>query len=171
MKKLILALALSVPCILAQAQNAPAKKTTTTAKKAAAAKPAKPAKAAATTQPEEKKVVGMPKMKFEKMSVDFGKIKTGDSPSFTYKFKNVGDKPLQIELVSACDCTSTEHTISEVQPGEEGFVKATFVSTRAEKEDHKKPLHKTVTIILKQNHPVSGYPIVEEVSFDVFIED
>ena len=103
--------------------------------------------------------------------IEFGNIKTGDKPSFTYEFTNTGDMPLDIDLVSGCDCTELDWTRKTVNPGEKGFVSAIFNSTKAESEDHKKPLKKTVDIILKQTHPKSGYPLVESLVFNVFITD
>ncbi len=114
---------------------------------------------------------GIPKMAFDKKTVDFGKIKTGERPSVTYNFTNTGNAPLDIDLVSGCDCTELDWTRSTVQPGEKGFVKATFKSDKAEPEDHKTQLKKYVTIVLKQIHPKSGGPINDEVIFNVFIVD
>lgn len=112
----------------------------------------------------------MPVMTFDKTSVDFGRIKYGEKRTHVYKFKNTGDQALEIDLVSACDCTDVDWTQTPVKPGESGEIKATFNSDRAEKEDMNKPLDKDMTIILKNNHPVSGYPIVYEIKFKVFVE-
>ncbi len=114
---------------------------------------------------------GIPIMTFDKKTVDFGKIKTGERPTVTYNFTNTGTAPLDIDLVSGCDCTELDWTRSTVQPGEKGFVKATFKSDKAEPEDHKTQLKKYVTIVLKQIHPKSGGPINAEVVFNVFIVD
>ena len=114
---------------------------------------------------------GMPVMTFDKKTIDFGKIKTGERPEVTYNFTNTGNAPLDIDIVSGCDCTELDWTRSTVQPGEKGFVKATFKSDKAEPEDHKKQLKKYVTIVLKQIHTKSGNPLNSEVTFDVFIID
>jgi hypothetical protein len=53
---------------------------------------------------------GMPKMTFPVKSKDFGKVKTGDMPTFTYEFTNTGDAPLEIDIVSGCDCTEIDYT-------------------------------------------------------------
>ena len=117
------------------------------------------------------KTGGMPVMKFDKKTIDFGKIKTGERPEVTYNFTNTGDAPLDIDLVSGCDCTELDWTRSTVQPGEKGFVKATFKSDKAEAEDHKKALKKYVDIVLKQIHPKSGNVLNEALTFEVFIVD
>lgn len=114
---------------------------------------------------------GMPVMTFDKKTIDFGKIKTGDRPEVTYNFTNTGNAPLDIDIVSGCDCTELDWTRSTVQPGEKGFIKAVFNSKKAEPEDHKTQLKKYVTIVLKQIHPKSGGPINAEVVFNVFIVD
>jgi Protein of unknown function (DUF1573) len=114
---------------------------------------------------------GMPVMKFEAKNYEFGKIKMGDKPEFTYKFKNTGNAPLDIEIVSGCDCTELDWTRSTVQPGESGYVKAVYNSNKAEKDDHKKQLKKYIDIVLKQTHPSNGYPLVESLTFNVFIVD
>jgi Protein of unknown function (DUF1573) len=197
MKSLILKLSLFL-CLTAVA-NLSAQSTTTTvktttvkkapAKKAPAKKPVKKTSTTTTKVKTNTDVItvgtpkqdappppvnvtgGMPVMTFDKKTIDFGKIKTGERPEVTYNFTNTGNAPLDIDIVSGCDCTELDWTRSTVQPGAKGFVKATFKSDKAEAEDHKKPLKKYVTIVLKQVHTQSGYALNSEVTFDVFIVD
>jgi hypothetical protein len=115
--------------------------------------------------------LGMPVLTFDTKEVHFGNIKTGDKPTFTYNITNTGDTDMDIELVSGCDCTDIDWTKTTIKPGEKGFVKITYNSNRAEPEDHKKPLVKDVTVILKQSYPQNGYPIVDVLKFDTFIID
>jgi Protein of unknown function (DUF1573) len=115
--------------------------------------------------------LGMPVLTFDTKEVHFGNIKTGDKPTFTYNITNTGDTDMDIELVSGCDCTDIDWTRTTIKPGEKGFVKITYNSNRAEPEDHKKPLQKDVTVILKQSYPQNGYPIVDVLKFDTFITD
>jgi hypothetical protein len=114
---------------------------------------------------------GMPIMTFDKKLHDFGTIKMGDQPMIVYNFTNTGDAPLDIEIVTGCDCTELDWTRSTVAPGEKGFISAKYNSNKAEEEDHKKRLDKYVDIILKQKHPSNGYPLVESLKFNVFIAD
>jgi hypothetical protein len=114
---------------------------------------------------------GMPIMTFDKKLVDFGKIKMGDTPSTVYNFTNTGDAPLDIEIITGCDCTELDWTRSTVGVGEKGFISAKYNSNKAEEDDHKKQLEKFVDIILKQKHPSNGYPLVESLKFKVFIVD
>ena len=116
-------------------------------------------------------IKGMPVMTFDIKLHDFGTIKTGDKPSITYNFTNTGDIPLNIDIVTGCDCTELDWTRSTVAPGEKGFISAKYNSNKAEEEDHKKALTKFVDIILKETHPSNGYPLVESLKFTVFIAD
>jgi hypothetical protein len=113
----------------------------------------------------------IPIMTFDKKTINFGKIKTGDKPEVIYNFTNTGNKELSILIVSGCDCTALDWTRTTVPPGGKGFIKAIFNSTEAEEEDHKRPLKKTIDIILNQSDPVYNYPIVEILDFEVFIID
>jgi Protein of unknown function (DUF1573) len=63
------------------------------------------------------------------MDKDFGKIKEGENLEVSFRFKNVGDKPLVISNVSAsCGCTVPETPKKPYQPGETGVIKASFNS-------------------------------------------
>ena len=64
------------------------------------------------------------------MDKDFGKIKEGENLEVSFRFKNVGDKPLVISNVSAsCGCTVPETPKKPYAPGETGVIKASFNST------------------------------------------
>jgi hypothetical protein len=61
---------------------------------------------------------------------DFGKIKEGENLEVSFRFKNVGDKPLVISNVSAsCGCTVPETPKKPYAPGETGVIKASFNSS------------------------------------------
>lgn len=113
----------------------------------------------------------MPVISFDTLIYDFGNVKTGDDPIHIFKFKNTGNAPMNIELVSGCDCTELDWTKATVAPGATGFVKATFHTKRAEPEDHKVPLKKYIDIILKEKNPKNDYPIIESLTFKVLIVD
>jgi len=58
-----------------------------------------------------------------------GTITEGQVPELSWKFKNVGDKPLVIENTSvSCGCTIAEKPEQPIMPGEEGVIKAKFNS-------------------------------------------
>ncbi len=70
-----------------------------------------------------------PVMKFETDTHDFGKIKTGDNVTYTYKFVNNGKSPLIIsDAYATCGCTTPEIEKAPIQPGESSTVKVTFYS-------------------------------------------
>lgn len=61
---------------------------------------------------------------------DFGKMKEGETLNVSFKFKNVGDKPLVISQVTAgCGCTIPEQPTKPYAPGETGEIKASFNSS------------------------------------------
>lgn len=63
----------------------------------------------------------------DKVDQQLGKLEPGKEVYISWKFKNVGDKPLIIEGVSAsCGCTIPEKPEKPLLPGEEGVIKATF---------------------------------------------
>ena len=60
---------------------------------------------------------------------ELGKIKEGQTPEISWKFKNVGDKPLVIvNAAGTCGCTVAEKPEQPIPPGEEGIIKAKFSS-------------------------------------------
>lgn len=63
------------------------------------------------------------------MDKDFGKITEGKNLEVSFRFKNVGDKPLVISNVTpSCGCTVPEVPKKPFQPGETGVIKALFNS-------------------------------------------
>lgn len=60
---------------------------------------------------------------------ELGKIKEGQTPEISWKFKNTGDKPLVVlNAQGTCGCTIAEKPEQPVAPGEEGVIKAKFSS-------------------------------------------
>jgi hypothetical protein len=60
---------------------------------------------------------------------DLGKIKEGQTPEISWRFKNVGNKPLiVINAQGTCGCTVAEKPEQPVAPGEEATIKAKFSS-------------------------------------------
>ena len=69
------------------------------------------------------------KMVFDQPLVYLGRIKEGDSVSYTFHFRNKGNLPLLISSVNAsCGCTTPKWSKTPVQPGKKGFIKVTFDS-------------------------------------------
>ncbi len=85
---------------------------------------------------------GVPVIKFEKDTHDFGKLIQGEIVTYSFKFTNMGNGPLVIGNASAsCGCTVPRYSEKPVQAGESGFIDVTFNS-----ENKNGPVEKTVTI-------------------------
>lgn len=112
----------------------------------------------------------LPVMTFETKTHDFGNVTLDQSPEFIYKFTNTGNANLDIEIVTACDCTALDWTRGTIAPGKSGFIKATFLTKKSEEEDRNKVLKKYIDIILKQTTPKNNYPIVETLDFTIHIK-
>jgi hypothetical protein len=73
---------------------------------------------------------GVPKYDFEEITFDLGTIKSGESVTHEFKFKNSGDKDLIIsQAKGSCGCTQPEYPKNPIAPGDEGVIKVTFNST------------------------------------------
>lgn len=103
---------------------------------------------------------GVPVMDFEKRLHDFGQVKKGEVKTTYFEFTNEGDVPLEIELISACDCTTTDYPRLPVQPGEKGKIKVVFDSS---KKDESEVID--VDIYLKNTNPKTGIPIIEMLQY------
>jgi hypothetical protein len=69
---------------------------------------------------------------------DFGKIIQGETVTYTFKFKNTGDKPLVItEVHTSCGCTVPTYSDKPITPGSEGYIKATFNSAGKSGDQYK----------------------------------
>jgi hypothetical protein len=65
----------------------------------------------------------------DKINQSLPKIKEGEVIEVTYRFKNIGSKPLIVQNVSAsCGCTVPEKPEQPILPGMEGLIKAKFDS-------------------------------------------
>lgn len=68
-----------------------------------------------------------PSIKFEKETIDFGKVKQGKVLTHVFKFINEGDSTLTIKRVrTTCGCTAVLVSKKEVPPGKKGEIKVTF---------------------------------------------
>lgn len=84
---------------------------------------------------------------FEKTVHDFGNLKSGASVSYTFKFKNTGNKPLIISNAKgSCGCTVPKWPKDPIAPGKEGEIQVTF-NSRGKKGQQ----HKSVTLTANTN--------------------
>lgn len=96
------------------------------------------------------------KISFEEKSWNFGDIRDGDIVNHDFKFKNVGNAPLEVKNVTAtCGCTQPSFPFLPIEPGEEGTISVTFNSTG--KINEQRP---TVTVI------TNGKPSIVKLSLE-----
>lgn len=70
-----------------------------------------------------------PKVQFEKETLDFGKVKSGDPINVTFTLKNVGDSDLHITQVKpGCGCTKAAAKKPMLAPNESTTIDAVFNS-------------------------------------------
>ena len=69
---------------------------------------------------------------------DLGKIREGQKLEVTFRMKNIGNKPLVVQSVSAsCGCTVPSKPEEPVMPGAEASIKAIFDSQGRSGMNHK----------------------------------
>ncbi len=74
---------------------------------------------------------------------NFGKVTDGEKVEYSYRFKNMGKKPLIISsAIASCGCTVPEKPEEPIKPGETGFLKVVFNSA-----GRVGPVHKDVTVV------------------------
>ncbi len=70
-----------------------------------------------------------PVLNFERISHDFGKIKTGDIVKYDFKFTNTGKTPLIItDARATCGCTKPDYPKTPVAPGAAAVIHVEFNS-------------------------------------------
>ncbi|UAN00059.1 DUF1573 domain-containing protein [Polaribacter litorisediminis] len=69
--------------------------------------------------------------KFEKETIDYGKIHKGAKGERIFVFTNTGDAPLIIKNIqSSCGCTVPKKPEKPVMPGEKGEIKVSYDTSR-----------------------------------------
>jgi len=99
-------------------------------------------------------------MDFERRHHDFGKVKRGDKVTTQFSFTNKGTEDIEIELVSACECTTLDWPRKAVKPGEKAVIDVVFDSTEKEESETIE-----IDINLKNRDPKTGYPRLEILSY------
>lgn len=105
-------------------------------------------------------MIDKPVMTFDKKFIDIGTVKKGETRTTFFEFTNTGTAPLEIDLISACDCTTTEYPRGEILPGEKGRIDIVFDSTEKEESETI-----DVDIFLKQIDENTGGPIIEMLQY------
>lgn len=112
-----------------------------------------------------KDLKGMPIMDFTERYIDFGAVKKGEKRYHAFEFTNKGDTDLVISIVSACDCTTADYSIYAVKPGETGVIDITFDSKDKDEEEVI-----DIDVILENEEPDTGNPIIERIQYKFDIE-
>jgi hypothetical protein len=85
----------------------------------------------------------LPKMQFNELEHDFGKIIQGEKVSYSFKFTNTGKSDLVITGASgSCGCTVPSYEKSPLAPGKTGQIDVLFNS-----EGRKGIQNKTITVL------------------------
>lgn len=65
--------------------------------------------------------------KFEKETINYGKIAKGSNGERTFVFTNIGNEPLVItKIQSSCGCTVPKKPEKPIMPGEKGEIKVSY---------------------------------------------
>jgi peptidoglycan-associated lipoprotein len=108
---------------------------------------------------------GVPILDFSVRETNFGAVTRGEKREFTYTFQNIGDTKAEIDLISACECTTTEYNAQSIPPGGKGFIKVIFDS-----KDKAKGETITIDIFLKNTEPGTERPIIEKLKYQFDIK-
>lgn len=91
---------------------------------------------------------------------DFGQIKEdGGEKTWSFEFVNTGNEPLMLQNVKpSCGCTAVDYTKTPVEPGQKGYVKASYNP----KNRGFGKFNKSITVTTNESQPVSYLRIVGE---------
>ncbi len=97
----------------------------------------------------DKELAQQPKIQFDKIEFDAGKIIQGEKVNYAFKFKNAGGGILKIESAKpSCGCTASAPRKTEIESGETSQIEMTFDST-----GRTGPQSKTITVT--SNDPIN----------------
>lgn len=93
---------------------------------------------------------------FDKKIADLGTVRKGDKREMSFSFTNTGNQPIEMEMVTSCECTTLDWPQFKIfKPGEKGMINAVFDSKSKETGETT-----DIDVILKQNDPKTRNPIV-----------
>jgi len=100
-------------------------------------------------------------IRWETVTKDFNRIKTGTVAEFTFKVKNTSKSPLVISSANpSCGCTASSYTKTPIKPGEFGSVTASYNT-----EGRPGFFYKTVRVTFN-NGAISDLAITGTASYD-----
>ncbi len=93
---------------------------------------------------------------FNKKLEELGVVKKGEKREMSFSFTNTGNIPIEIELVTSCECTTLDWPQFKIfKPGEKGTINAVFDS-----KDKEIGETTDIEIILRQADPKTRNPMV-----------
>lgn len=101
----------------------------------------------------------IPQITWDQQTINVGEVKLGEKKEVEFRFENTGSDILEIELVTACKCTTLDWPRKPLAPGEKGVISVTYDST----DQILGELTKTVDVIANTD------PIVVEAFFTVTV--
>jgi hypothetical protein len=100
-------------------------------------------------------------VQFDRDLVIFGDLPEGEKAGAEYIFTNIGNRDLEIDVVSACDCIMTDWPTEPIRPGQTGKITAVYDSA-----GHLGQVSKDIDVIFK-NTDKAEYPLVKRVVFKI----
>lgn len=96
---------------------------------------------------------------WDKKLVELGPVKKGETRAMFFEFTNPGAENVQIEAISACDCTTVDYPRGVIAPGQKGRLDVIF-------DSKEKDAAETIDIdIIFKNTDAAGFPKIERVSY------
>jgi hypothetical protein len=96
--------------------------------------------------------------------IELGKVKKGEKRNLSFTLTNTSGADLQIDLVDACVCTTTDYPRGIIPPGGTARIDATFDSTEKEASETI-----DVNVVFKQND-AAGNARLEVVQYRFTLE-
>ena len=100
-----------------------------------------------------------PFVTWEQKLIDLGSVKKGEKRDMKFVFTNTSGEPIQIEILDACECTTTDFPRGIIPPGGKGEIPATFNSESKEESETI-----AINVYFKQNDE-NGNPRIERVEY------
>jgi hypothetical protein len=101
---------------------------------------------------------------WDKKMIELGKVKKGEKRTMFFEFTNTSGKDAQIDLIDACDCTTTDYPRGVIPPGGKARVDVIFNS--ADKEESETI---DVRLIFKQID-AKGNPVMDLIQYKFDLE-
>ncbi len=109
-----------------------------------------------------------PLLKWDNTFLDLGKVMKGEKRSFSFTFTNQGNEDVVIDLISACECTTTNQDDlrgKKFKPGESGTLEVTFDSMKKKESDTI-----DIDIFLQNTDLKTGGPVIEMLQYKYELE-